>query len=111
MRKNKSKDIEPFLTSAFKPPKNELSKIVDPEINIAARKLSDQTKFVILENRSLKRNIEDVVNENNALEKDVARMASKLNEAIIVLKIASFEYSNLLEGKKEANLCLEIKKS
>ncbi|XP_060585907.1 uncharacterized protein LOC132741695 [Ruditapes philippinarum] len=111
MRKNKSKDIEPFLTSAFKPPKNELSKIEDPEISIAARKLSDQTKSVVLENRALKRNIEEVVNENNALEKDVARMASKLNEAISVLKIASFEYSNLLEGKKEANLCLEIKKS
>jgi hypothetical protein len=37
-------------------------------------------------------------------------MENKLNQAFTVLKFASCEYSNLLEGTNEADLCLEIKK-
>ncbi|CAC5402828.1 unnamed protein product [Mytilus coruscus] len=119
MKKNKNKDVEGFLGSIFKFPERREDAIIDSfsdDRQALAKKVVDKTKQVVIENRVLKRKLEnksddldEVIDDYNVLKESYESLVINCNTIISECNSETVQFNNNNEQLKSTLHKLEEK--
>ncbi|VDI77284.1 Hypothetical predicted protein [Mytilus galloprovincialis] len=119
MKKNKNKDVEGFLGSIFKFPERREDAIIgsfSDDRQALAKKIVDKTKEVVIENRVLKRKLEnksddldEVIDDYNVLKESYESLVINCNTIISECNSETVQFNNNNEKLKSTLNKLEEK--